>query len=59
MNQGTGNTGSIITGNTPGEKKPEQAYEQSITFFLLSVIVGVLHGGGDTRFLMVADIIFM
>ncbi len=110
MNQGIGNAGSILTGNTLGEKKPEQAYEQSITFFLLSLIVGVLagffllavcpfiintyniteetkqvayglmyaisfmvifqatqsmltkgvlRGGGDTRFLMVADILFM
>ena len=110
MNQGIGNAGSILTGNTLGEKKPEKAYDQAITFFVLSLLVGaaasvfllavcpwiigtynitaettqvayalmhaisimvifqatqsmltkgVLRGGGDTRFLMVADILFM
>ncbi|HPJ02051.1 MAG TPA: MATE family efflux transporter [Candidatus Limiplasma sp.] len=110
MNQGIGNAGSILTGNTLGENKPEKAYAQGVTFFMLSLVTGiaagvfllvvcpliissyniteetrmvayslmyaisimvifqstqsmltkgVLRGGGDTRFLMVADIVFM
>lgn len=110
MNQGIANAGSIMTGHALGRGEPEVAYRQGVTFFMLSVLMGmlasaiilllspaiigaynitdetrqvaymlmqavsimvifqatqsmltkgVLRGGGDTRFLMLADIAFM
>ncbi len=107
---GVSNASGIITGNTIGEGKKEQALAQGETFYLLSVVFGivsailvlifgpmtisvytlteetivvtnqlmrasavivffqaiqsvmtkgVLRGGGDTKFLMVADILFL
>ncbi len=108
--QGLAFAGSIVTGQTLGEGRKEDAQKQGYTFFWLSLIIGcmaaliiflvrtpiisaynvspstaklteqlmdaiciivifqasnsmltkgVLRGGGDTRFLMVADIIFL
>lgn len=108
--QGLAFAGSIVTGQTLGEGRKEDAQRQGYTFFWLSLIIGcmaaliiflvrtpiisaynvspstaklteqlmdaiciivifqasnsmltkgVLRGGGDTRFLMVADIIFL
>lgn len=108
--QGLSNASGIMIGNTLGEGRVEDAYDQGCTFFTLSAIVGVLacglivligpavvgyynitpetyeiaielmdavafivifqaissvmtkgvlRGGGDTRFLMVADILFL
>ncbi len=110
MNQAFSNAGSIMTGNTLGEGKVEEAHTQGFTFLIMSFILGlaasglillfcpliistynvteetvriayimmdsvaitvvfqatqsmltkgVLRGGGDTRFLMIADILFM
>ena len=110
MNQAFSNAGSIMTGNTLGEGKIEQAHTQGFTFLLMSFALGimasililllcpfvistynvteetvriayimmrsvsitvvfqatqsmltkgVLRGGGDTKFLLVADILFM
>lgn len=107
---GIGQAASIITGNTLGEGKVEQAREQGYTFAALGAVIGavcsgiiwgitgpvvraynitaetqaiavqlmhsvavvtffmclnsiltkgVLRGGGDTRFLMVADVLFL
>jgi putative MATE family efflux protein len=108
--QGVSSASSIVTGNTLGEGEKEKAYHQGVTFFALSVMIGlaagiiimvlaptvigfynikedtrrvalelmkavaftvifqtvsnvmtkgVLRGGGDTKFLMVADILFL
>jgi len=110
FNQGISNSSSIITGNTLGAGEKEKAYRQGITFYTLSIGLGilgagiillaspimlnffvitvetraierqlmfavalmavfqtvegvmtkgVLRGGGDTRFLMVADVLFL
>lgn len=107
---GVSNASGIITGNTLGNGEPEKAYRQGVTFWALSIGVGVfagililigspimlrfftiapeteaiamqltyavaimvifqaiegvmtkgvLRGGGDTRFLMVADVLFL
>ncbi len=108
--QGISNASGIITGNTIGEGKPDKAQEQGETFYLLSILCGilstilvsiggpltirlynlqpetitvtksmmyayavvmffsavqsimtkgVLRGGGDTKFLLKADVLFM
>ena len=108
--QGVSSSASVITGNTLGEGDVKKTYEQSITFLILSVLIGimasliilgiapivisgfhinqetrdicyelmvavaimvvfqsvqsvltkgVLRGGGDTQFLMLADILFL
>lgn len=108
--QGVSNAGGIMTGNTLGEGKVEEAYRGAVTFTTLTVIIGVLacgivillcpwiislytisaetsriahelilavaimtvfmaiensltkgilRGGGDTRFLLVADVLFL
>ena len=108
--QGLSNSSSILIGNKLGEGKKQEAYQQGITFFVLSILVGlaasgviavicpmivkgsnltaetaeiamqivhaaiittvlrsinsvltkgVLRGGGDTRFLMFADVLFL
>ena len=110
--QGVAQASSVITGNTLGQGDSDKAYHQGITFFVLSIIIGVfaaiiigclspvilaaygdsitqethaiavqlmlavmlmvifqstqsvltkgvLRGGGDTRFLMVADVAFL
>lgn len=108
--QGVANASSMITGNTLGEGKYDDAQEQGVTFLAISIILGivsavvikilspyiigyynieestraiaqqlmdaiaivlvfqmigavmtkgVLRGGGDTKFLMVADILFL
>jgi len=108
--QGVSNASAIITGNTLGSGDRKKAYDQGITFAVLSVIIGVLaalvflaicplvirmfnvdsetvsiayemmfsmliiivfqsvqsvltkgilRGGGDTKFLMLADVIFL
>lgn len=108
--QGVSNASSIITGNTIGEGNKKKAMEQGETFYMLSIVFGlisavlvlifgpltisvyslteetivvtkqlmnayavivffqaiqsvmtkgVLRGGGDTKFLMIADILFM
>ena len=112
FNQGVSQASSVLTGNTLGEGKIEKAYKQGVTFFMLSIIIGVcaagviaivnpfimhmygdnlnaethaialqlmlavmvmvifqatqgvltkgvLRGGGDTRFLMIADVAFL
>ena len=110
FNQGLGSAAATITGNTLGERDPERAYREGVTFVSLSVLVGllaagiilclspfiigqyniteetraiawqlmyavammvifqamqsvltkgVLRGGGDTRFLMVVDVLFL
>ena len=110
FNSGLASAGSIMTGNVLGQKNPELAYRQGITFTVLSGLIGllaggiilmlapfiigayniteetrsiafllidavsimvvfqtmqsmltkgVLRGGGDTRFLMIADIAFL
>lgn len=110
LNSGVANASSVLTGNTLGEGETKKAYDQGITFFFLSIIIGVvsaliilaicpfiikgfniteetaliarelmfsvaimvifqsvqnvltkgvLRGGGDTKFLMVADILFL
>ena len=112
FNGGVSQASSVITGNTLGEGKIEKAYKQGVTFFILSIIIGifaaaiiglvsplimgvygdnlnaethaiatqlmlavivmvifqstqgvltkgVLRGGGDTRFLMIADVAFL
>lgn len=112
FNGGVSQASSVITGNTLGEGKIEKAYKQGVTFFMLSIIIGifaaaiiglvsplimgvygdnlnadthaiatqlmlavivmvifqstqgvltkgVLRGGGDTRFLMIADVAFL
>ncbi len=110
FNQGVSSAASVITGNTLGEGDKKKAYDQGITLFMLSILLGlvaagvivvvspfvianfeitqvtkdiayelmwavsimvvfqatqstltkgVLRGGGDTRFLMVADILFL
>lgn len=110
MVQGIANAASIVTGNTIGENKLKEAYDQGITFYILSVACGVfncilillvgrltiqlyrlqpstvaitnqmmtayafimifssiqsvmtkgvLRGGGDTKFLLKADILFL
>jgi len=111
FNQGISNASSIITGNTLGSKDSEKVYRQGITFFAISVILGilaavvlllispsviasykniaqetkdiamqlmyavslmmifqtiqgvltkgVLRGGGDTKFLVFADVVFL
>ena len=112
FNQGVSQASSVITGNTLGEGKIEKAYKQGVTFFMLSILIGifaaavigavsplilavygdnlnaethaiaiqlmlavmvmvifqatqgvltkgVLRGGGDTRFLMIADVAFL
>jgi len=107
---GISNASGVMTGNTIGNGEYEKAYEQGVTFFVLSAIVGVaasliitlispyiinfynitsetreiarqlmysvafivifqsiqsvmtkgvLRGGGDTKFLMVADVLFL
>ncbi len=110
--QGVAQASSVITGNTLGEGDTEKAYHQGVTFFVLSILIGigaaaiigalspailavygdsitqetrdiaiqlmlavmlmvifqstqsvltkgVLRGGGDTRFLMMADVLFL
>lgn len=110
FNQGVSSAASVLTGNTLGEGDKKRAYDQGITLFMLSIILGlfaavviivvspfiianfniteetkaiayelmwavsimvvfqatqstltkgVLRGGGDTRFLMVGDIVFL
>ncbi len=110
FNSGVANASSVLTGNTLGEGETKKAYDQGITFFFISILVGivaagiiiafcpvmlrgfditaetemiarqlmfsvaimvvfqsvqnvltkgVLRGGGDTKFLMVADILFL
>ncbi len=110
LNSGVANASSVLTGNTLGEGEVKKAYDQGITFFFLSIIIGVisaliilgicpviikgfniteetamiarelmfsvaimvifqsvqnvltkgvLRGGGDTKFLMIADILFL
>ncbi|MGI6200542.1 MAG: MATE family efflux transporter [Christensenellales bacterium] len=110
FNQGLSNASGIITGNTLGAGERDKAYRQGVTFFLLSIAIGVaaagiililcpifianfnitadtqaiayelmaavavmvvfqtvqgvltkgvLRGGGDTRFLMIADMLFL
>lgn len=112
FNQGVSQASSVITGNTLGEGKIEKAYKQGVTFFMLSILIGifaavvigavsplilavygdnlnaethaiaiqlmlavmvmvifqatqgvltkgVLRGGGDTHFLMIADVAFL
>lgn len=110
FNQGLGSAAATVTGNTLGERDPERAYREGVTFVSLSVLVGllaagiilglspfiigqynitaatrdiawqlmyavammvifqamqsvltkgVLRGGGDTRFLMVVDVLFL
>ena len=112
FNQGVSQASSVITGNTLGAGKIEKAYKQGVTFFMMSILIGifaagviaavcplilgaygdslnpetheiaiqlmlavivmvifqatqgvltkgVLRGGGDTRFLMVADVAFL
>lgn len=112
FNSGVSQASSVITGNTLGEGKIEKAYKQGVTFFMLSILIGifaavvigavsplilavygdnlnaethaiaiqlmlavmvmvifqatqgvltkgVLRGGGDTRFLMIADVAFL
>lgn len=110
LTQGVSNSSSVITGQTLGRKEYDKAYDQGITFWILSILLGllaggiilgicpfilkqfaieeatvkiskqlmlavaimvvfqsmqsvltkgVLRGGGDTKFLMVADILFL
>lgn len=110
FNQGLSSASSVITGNTLGAGEREKAHKQGTTFFMLSIVVGilaagvilaispllvenfnvtqetkdiayqlmyavslmvvfqtvqsvltkgVLRGGGDTRFLMLADMLFL
>ena len=112
FNSGVSQASSVITGNTLGEGKIEKAYKQGVTFFMLSILIGifaavvigavsplilavygdnlnaethaiaiqlmlavmvmvifqatqgvltkgVLRGGGDTHFLMIADVAFL
>ncbi len=110
FNQGLSSASSVITGNTLGEGEADKAYHQGVTFFALSILIGiaaaivillvspplienfnvtqetkeiayqlmaavslmvvfqtvqgvltkgVLRGGGDTRFLMLADMLFL
>jgi len=110
FNQGLSNASGIITGNTLGTGDKEKTYRQAVTFFILSICIGlfaavlilaicplfvkgfnitaeteaivyemmyavaimvvfqtvqgvltkgVLRNGGDTKFLMVADILFL
>ena len=110
FNQGLSNASGIITGNTLGTGDKEKTYRQAVTFFILSILIGilaaviilvicplfisgfnitadteaiayemmyavaimvvfqtvqgvltkgVLRNGGDTKFLMVADILFL
>ncbi len=108
--QGLGQASSIMTGNALGAGKRDTAYRQGVTFFILSILIGVfaaviillftpfmirhynitqstagiarhlmfavaimvvfqstqsvltkgvLRGGGDTLFLMIADVLFL
>ena len=110
FNSGVANASSVLTGNTLGEGNKKKAFDQGVTFFFISIFVGivaalvilgicpaivrgfnitaeteviarqlmlsvaimvifqsvqnvltkgVLRGGGDTKFLMVADILFL
>ncbi|MCR5033688.1 MAG: MATE family efflux transporter [Lachnospiraceae bacterium] len=110
FNQGVSSAGAVMTGNTIGSGEREKARLQGITFWILSILVGivaaliilavsplvilafnitaetkaiafemmwavaimvvfqtvqsmltkgVLRGGGDTRYLMIADILFL
>jgi len=112
FNSGVSQASSVITGNTLGAGKIEKAYKQGVTFFVLSILIGifaavvigavsplilavygdnlnaethaiavqlmlavmvmvifqatqgvltkgVLRGGGDTHFLMIADVAFL
>jgi len=110
FNQGLSNASGIITGNTLGTGDKEKTYRQAVTFFILSILIGlfaavailaicplfvkgfnitaeteaivyemmyavaimvvfqtvqgvltkgVLRNGGDTKFLMIADILFL
>ena len=112
FNQGVSQASSVITGNTLGAGEIDKAYHQGVTFFMLSILIGigaaviigavspiilavygdnlvqethdiavqlmlavmlmvvfqstqgvltkgVLRGGGDTHFLMMADVLFL
>lgn len=45
ITQGLGQASSVLTGNKLGEGDKETAYRQGITFFALSVLIGIAAGG--------------
>ncbi|MGI6239352.1 MAG: MATE family efflux transporter [Christensenellales bacterium] len=43
--QGLGQASAVMTGNTLGRGEKEKAYRQGVTFFALSIVIGILAAG--------------